>query len=1127
MALNIVMGVVLMSASCVGAPVGASKTCTSDGTSKVEEAVIRFRSVSGPGPAIGRVVLSSDLGPNWSNADAAHALTLDMPASGRTTAVLVPDPVGIGAGGARGATVFITAGVSAAGDVRATLGRHQEPIRISGDFQARLASATLVFAARASGGFPIRVKFAGSETAFDRFAWNDRVHGASRGSWMLRYDPNPDMRVLWSSAELTVVRAHARYCDAQGRQAPGNARATYDWYIPAGHHQAFVQSFAQQDHPTAWDELHHLELNFPDARFTQWAGGAPDQAGDFRADKRGWMTPSWGCLVAGREAIGIIGQPVLFYDGRGDYGTYIHGSWSKWASEHRRLSAWIWIGSEVNPVATIRAAAERPNAAVMALTTPALRADIGRRQANPSTRTIASVAERLEMEGDLRSAARLVRTVGTSRSALPDGWTMDRAGDLALTLQRTSDGVVVRSLYDIARSVELAAHGQPPLFRLTLKHASEGECAITADHGWTSIKAESAKVGLTLRWSKHSDPRAAGVSVTAMARRDPKRSAYLWSIKVECAASRCAVQSVAFPQISIEPPGPDARVIYPTGPGVESLLQANTSIDRRSLYPNGWCTMQLMAVYSRASRTGLYYACHDPYAASKHIVQRREAGDPGVLLAFDVPAPDMHRAGTPFTWPGVAVWQRLSGDWFDAARIYRDWVTREAHWWPKLSRSGRADTPEWMRNLSAWAQTGGAPADCVEQVKRMQRALGVPIGFHWYNWHEIPFDNDYPHYFPTKPGVAAAVADLQANGVYVMPYINGRLWDTRDRGGEDFEFTSRALPAATKTADGKPFTETYGSKETDGSPVRLAVMCPTTDLWRSTIRDTVLRIMNEVGARGVYIDQIAAAAPVLCMDPTHGHPLGGGHWWTKDGYWPFLDAIQSSIPRDCMITTECAAEPYANRIDGYLTWDWQGDGMVPMLPAVYGGAVQYFGRNYAAGATTRDNALCMKMGQQLVFGEQIGWCSPALADEPIAGAFLRRVVHARHANVRFFNAGEMARPPSVSGEIPSVRADWAWYGETWVTTSALLTGAWSRLQDRELLLVFANVSDTPVVGQFTWNATSYGIPARAKATCSVTRYGEAPDSTETGQIPARTTRRLSLPPRSVETWLIRWQLHIP
>ena len=182
---------------------------------------------------------------------------------------------------------------------------------------------------------------------------------------------------------------------------------------------------------------------------------------------------------------------------------------------------------------------------------------------------------------------------------------------------------------------------------------------------------------------------------------------------------------------------------------------------------------------------------------------------------------------------GEAVWQLLRGDWFDAAQIYRQWAMQHAKWWPALGPDGRADTPLWMRELPAWALASGSPESVVPQMKRFAEALGVPVGVHWYNWHQIPFDNDYPHYFPTLDGFEEGVAELQRGQVYVMPYINGRLWDTRDRGQEDFEFTKVARPAATKDEKGEPYVESYGSKETDGSPVRLAAMCPTTEIWRN------------------------------------------------------------------------------------------------------------------------------------------------------------------------------------------------------------------------------------------------------------------------------------------------------
>jgi hypothetical protein len=48
----------------------------------------------------------------------------------------------------------------------------------------------------------------------------------------------------------------------------------------------------------------------------------------------------------------------------------------------------------------------------------------------------------------------------------------------------------------------------------------------------------------------------------------------------------------------------------------------------------------------------------------------------------------------------------------------------------------------------------------------------------------------------SKPGFAEGVRELQKAGVRVMPYINGRLWDTRAKGMEDDQFRRRlTLPA--------------------------------------------------------------------------------------------------------------------------------------------------------------------------------------------------------------------------------------------------------------------------------------------------------------------------------------------
>jgi hypothetical protein len=721
-------------------------------------------------------------------------------------------------------------------------------------------------------------------------------------------------------------------------------------------------------------------------------------------------------------------------------------------------------------------------------------------------------AEQLEAQG--RFAEAMQATAGRQ----PAGWTVLTAGNLGLILQQTEGGIHLASLYDITSRRQMLAPKALPLFDLTLRQAATKETLqLGAEDGWNGCQVlmSDPSKGAEIRWQGPADHRLRGLRVVAKVVADAA-GAFRWTLRAEGVPAEWGVWQVRFPQLAVADLGPQGKVLLPRGPGELQPDPWRRTLQYKGTYPSGWTSMQLLAAYAADGKAGLYVAMHDPLGSTKDILAESRPTEQAVTLAFDHPAANMGVGGNGFQLSGEAVWQLLHGDWFDAALIYRDWVRHCAHWYPRLGPEGRADTPLWMRELSAWAQTGGAPAQCVAQVKEFQKYLGVPIGFHWYSWHQIPFDNDYPHYFPAKPGFAEAVRDLQASGVYVMPYINGRLWDTHDRGCEDFEFTRRALPATAKDEQGKPYIEIYHSKESDGSRVQLAAMCPTAELWRGTMRDTVLRLFGECGVKGVYMDQIAAAKPELCFDRTHGHPLGGGHWWTE-GYWSLLEAIRRAKPADCALTTECNAEPYTQVFDGYLTWHWQYDGQVPVFPAVYGGAIQMFGRAYRGGPT-KDLALRMKAGQQLVYGEQIGWLDPGVIREKGNAAFLRQVVRLRYALRRYFYAGEMARPPQLlmQGTIPQVTADWQWNGHWPVTTDAILTSAWRLPKEKKLVLLIVNVSDEPVQAALAFDAARYDLPADSLA---LTRLGsEGPGTTESA--PRVFQRAISAGAREAWAWEI-------
>lgn len=713
----------------------------------------------------------------------------------------------------------------------------------------------------------------------------------------------------------------------------------------------------------------------------------------------------------------------------------------------------------------------------------------------------------------LLADGRAEEAIRSLEGQLPVGWHGFHSGDLGMMVETTGQGVRLVALWDSAVGRSLSARQPLALFSLRLRHAETKEYVnLWADAGWGQVGvSHPAEDRLVLRWEKPAESRLGEVCVEAEARRT-EQAGLAWKLRVDLGKSAWSVWQVAFPQLAVADLGPEAAVLFPRGPGEVQRGLWQRGFQYEGLYPNGWTSMAFLAAYSADGSTGLYLGIHDPAGSTKEVKLQSRPDHHAVVLAFEHPAPQMGQPGNGFQLPGEAVWQLVRGDWYDAAMIYRDWVRKHARWFPKLSAEGREDTPLWMRELPAWALSGGTRTECVPEVKAFREFLGVPIGVHWYNWHQIPFDNDYPHYFPTKEGFAEGVRELQQSGVHVMPYINGRLWDTRDRGTEDFQFTAVARLAATKDEKGEPYTEVYGSKEADGSPVRLAVMCPSTKLWQGKVQEIVSRLFDECGVHGVYIDQVAAAQPRLCFDPAHGHPLGGGAWWTES-YWSMLAAIRQQKPPDRMLTTECNGEPFIHCFDGYLTWHWQYDGQVPAFPAVYGGAIQMFGRAYRGGET-KDLALRMKAGQQLVFGEQIGWIHPGVIHEKENAEFLRQVIRLRWNVRRYFYAGQMARPPKLVGEIPKLTADWQWSGRWPVTTDALLAGAWILPAEQRLALLFANVGDAPVKVRLDFDAGRYGLSG---STFQWVRH-TADGPQEKIEQPAVFQRELEFPVRGACVW---------
>lgn len=715
---------------------------------------------------------------------------------------------------------------------------------------------------------------------------------------------------------------------------------------------------------------------------------------------------------------------------------------------------------------------------------------------------------------------------------------------LVKTLDKQGEGIAMKNLTG-SDGTEYFSQRPHPIFRMRFRDPKSLKIDdVTSVSGWKKIevvpsKSASGNQELTVTLS---DPQMVSLEASATIVVRMIASATRPEIRMSWSGTsqkKTSFWEGSFPLVSFRPFGEKVRGIYPMLCGCVEENPFDSKFRYSGVYPTGFsASMDWIALWDDQTGKGLYVGLEDPWGSHRNLKWVGKSKENISTFVATVPMANMGVAGNDLDATGEVVFRTFHGDWYDAAVLYRDWASKNAKWWPTtLGPNGREDIPLWMKENCVFLMMSTdprwltpnrrtyTPLDRMAQTTAAFRtATGVPGAVHWYLWHQNSYDNDYPHFFPAKKGFAEEVLKLQARGDFrAMPYTNGRLWDTRDRDKEDWKFTRQGLAGATKKEDGTLYTESYvlpnSGKESDGSPCVHALMCPASKVWQDRVRENVLTAMNGHNVQAVYIDQIGAARPLLCFDKSHGHPVGGGHWWLDQGQWKSLSRIRTDMRKEVpdyplssaqkeilksnpahlknrIVTTECNAEVYTHVVDGFLTWHWQNPRQVPAFCVIYGGVIPMFGR------TSTGDALSVKMRvcQALTFGEQIGWFDANVKDDPEKFPFIRDAIRFRWQVRSYFYKGRMARTPKFLDPIPTLTADWVWGSKPNTTThSAVQTSVW-RICDYEqmqkgidrttsAIVIFSNASDKTVTARVDPHLKELGFKKGSFSVRKITSEG--------------------------------------
>ena len=635
---------------------------------------------------------------------------------------------------------------------------------------------------------------------------------------------------------------------------------------------------------------------------------------------------------------------------------------------------------------------------------------------------------------------------------------------LRIEVQNNGTGMELSSIQSNGTEL-LEAHSY--LFFLYLTEISSGNnITISATTGWGTPGITNDGSNCTIVFSNPSNP-SLPATLTATLNISVAGVKSQWDLAVEGIGQNFTLTRVNFPKFKLKAEGNDYFLVPKySGKAIPNPYASNIDIELN--YPRGWsATLPFLSYYN--DTYGIYFGYHDQGASTKSFIVKAE----GSYVKFygKINIPDKTLTGNDWELPGVFELDMYHGNWYDAAMIYKEWASAEADYFPQMTPQ-RVQRQNEMGRIGAWgyfeADTSYPMASIENEFLAFDNFFaGIPTGIHWYRWNYIQFDNDYPNYFPERAGMTEMIEDLHQNSdVYVMPYINGRLYDT-----DLPDYNTNGYPYATKDENGNIYWQEFSGNI-------FAVMCPTQTPWQNILIDAAGQLTDRIGSDAIYLDQVCAAGPAECMDVTHGHSLGGGHWW-RDGYNEMFERIHDSVPAGKFVTVEGGTDYLADEVDGFLTSGWTTTYLVPAFQAVYGGKVQFFGTATWTSNYHNQSFYC-KQSQAFVNNIQPGRFSLWIIfdqNADLARPFIRNIATMRYKLKDFMSFGTLLKPIEITGNIPDITSTWYEYGNpVEVTISAIQRNIYQSKNGDAVCVVFANASMTDSLNfSFDFTGDDYGL----------------------------------------------------
>lgn len=603
------------------------------------------------------------------------------------------------------------------------------------------------------------------------------------------------------------------------------------------------------------------------------------------------------------------------------------------------------------------------------------------------------------------------------------------------------------SLQDRASGKELLSSGANALYRLTLSRSGEEPVTISsADARNVVIEDEvGGASSLALRFEGHAD---FDLDIVCRVSLEPDSNLARWRLEVRNGTT-FALRGIEYPVTVVQcaESADSASADYFLWGFMGGQLVKDPA---RNLRPYGglaFCRLQYPGVISvqfqafHGSGAGVYLATEDATGSIKRFGGTVVEGN-----ALDLSIEHNHdeRPGLSYELPYDTVLGTFSGDWYDAADLYKSWALHQ-HWCSR--RIGeRADIPDWLKEPRPWlciisrgdyerlrGTVWSPPAEwpiarfwpaakVVPMMRDYSAIFGAPVVTWMEGWEWIGAPGGPVDIFPPLEGAesfSSAMAALTEDGNLPSGYLAGLHWCyKRPHVGYDnlarFEEEGAGLATINPSGTVDHFRFVNDQKH-------FVNLCIGEAATRTLYLDNLSELMD-LGLLALQIDQQIGLYTQACYGDQHGHQPGFGPWMYTEMLAFIRDARERAKQRnqDATFSYEVPCEIWIQEVDLHMHRPYQvrpfGSSSVPLFDYLYHAYALTYGGDTYMGLAHPDvdlikHATVAAYGVQNLIGiGQPEWDYEVNPDYATL-KLMRSIVQAQRTFARdFLVLGEMLKP---------------------------------------------------------------------------------------------------------------------